>query len=115
MPCSDCTSARRCRMIWTLFWSSHSSSASTTSTYFDWPPLFSRRDKGPSTSSRHCSSRDWLAISLCFCMASQILRFEPGMLLASWTAMLVMNLPAWLTSPPAREKKKLAASRLFAW
>ena len=29
--------------------------------------------------------------------------------------MLVTNLPAWLTSPPPREKKKLAARRCLPW
>ena len=34
-----------------------------------------------------------------------------GTLLASCTAVLVTNLPAWLTSPPPRENKKLAPRR----
>lgn len=35
-------------------------------------------------------------------------------LLASCCAMLVTNLPAWHTSPPPREKKKLASSRFWS-
>jgi hypothetical protein len=44
--------------------------------------------------------------------ALQMYSCIPGMLLASCKAILVTNLPAWPTSPPPREKKKLAP-RLF--
>ena len=40
--------------------------------------------------------------------ASEMNRWICGTLRASCTAKLVKNLPAWLTSPPPLEKKKLA-------
>jgi hypothetical protein len=33
---------------------------------------------------------------------------------ASWKAMVVKNLPAWLTSPPPLEKKKLAPRQSYS-
>ena len=43
-----------------------------------------------------------------------MIRFRPGTLYASCTAMLVTNLPAWPVSPPPREKKKLAPRLSFS-
>jgi hypothetical protein len=50
-------------------------------------------------------------MSLRLAIASQIYCRRDGMLFASCTAILVKNLPAWLTSPPPLEKKKLALRR----
>ena len=44
-------------------------------------------------------------------IASQTYWSREGTLLASCHAILVTNLPAWPTSPPPREKKKLAPRR----
>lgn len=41
-------------------------------------------------------------------------RRRVGMLFVSCTAIVVQNLPAWPTSPPPREKKKLAPRRFFS-
>jgi hypothetical protein len=57
------------------------------------------------------SERDRLAISLRFVTASQMYCRRDGTLKVSCTARLVKNLPAWLTSPPPFEKKKLAPRR----
>jgi hypothetical protein len=98
-------------MIRILLSSSHSSSASITRTYEARKLLPSSFDSGPRTSSRHWSRRDRLAMSLYSVVALQINRWRVGTLLASCTAMLVTNLPAWPTSPPPCEKKKLAPRR----
>src|SRR5579862_2828959 len=47
-------------------------------------------------------------------MASQTYWSREDTLLASCHAMLVTNLPAWPTSPPPREKKKLAPRRFWS-
>ena len=47
-------------------------------------------------------------MSLHSAIASDIYRRKAGILFASCVAMLVTNFPGWLTSPPPREKKKLA-------
>jgi hypothetical protein len=99
-------------MIRILLSSSHSSSASTTRTYKYWQVLPFSFDSGRRTSCCHWSRRDWFAISLRSVTASQMFWWILGMLLASCKAILVTNLPAWLMSPPPREKKKLAP-RLF--
>ena len=99
-------------MIRMLLSSSHSSSASTRRTYKDWQQLLSTFDSGPRTSWCHWSRRDWLAMSLRSVTALQMYCWRGGMLFASCNAMLVTNLPAWPTSPPPREKKKLAP-RIF--
>jgi len=91
--------------------SSHSSSASTTRTYDARQPLLSSFESGPRTSSCHWSRRDWLAMLLCSVTALEMCRRRVGTLLASCTAMLVTNFPAWPTSPPPRAKKKLAPRR----
>jgi hypothetical protein len=93
---------------------SHSSSASTTTTCEDWQPFSPSFDSGRRTSCYHWSRRDWLAMSRRFTRALHICGLREGMLLASCTAMLITNLAAWPTSPPPREKKKLAPRRFWS-
>jgi len=101
--------ARSPRMIRT-FWSPlHSSSASIIRTY-DWWDC-SSLDRGWRISWRHWSERDNFATSRRSMTASQTCFRRDGIDLASCTARLVKNLPAWLTSPPPFEKKKLAPRR----
>src|ERR1700722_12160403 len=50
-------------------------------------------------------------MSLRLVIALQIYCRREGTLFASCAAILVKNLPAWLTSPPPLEKKKLAPRR----
>jgi hypothetical protein len=99
---------KSCKIIRISSSLSHLSRASTTSTYGDGQELLSSLDNGRRTSWRHWSRRDWLAISFCSIIASEINRWICGTLRASCTAKLVKNLPAWPTSPPPLEKKKLA-------
>jgi hypothetical protein len=93
---------------------SHSSSASTTRMHEDREPLPFSFDRGRRTSCCHWSRRDWFAMPRRSARASHMCRSREGMLLASCTAMLVTNLPAWPTSPPPREKKKLAPRRFLS-
>ena len=111
---NDRASAKSFRMTWMLLSSSHSSSASTTRIYEDRQPLLSSFDSGCRTSSCHWSRRDRLEMSLHSVIASQMYWRRAGILLVSCTAMLDTNLPAWLTSPPPREKKKLAPRRFLS-
>ena len=60
---------------------------------------------------RHWSRREWFAISICSSAASEMYRPNDGALYASYIAIVVKNLPAWPTSPPPLEKKKLAPRR----
>jgi hypothetical protein len=71
----------------------------------------SNRDNGQRTSWRHWSRREWFAISICSSAASEMYGRNDGALCASCTAILVKILPAWPTSPPPLEKKKLAPRR----
>jgi hypothetical protein len=104
-------STRSCRTIRMLLSSSHSSRASTTRTYEDGHELLVSFNSGARTSWRHWSHRLWLTMLLSSVMASQMCRLRGSMFLASCTAIVVTNLPAWLTSPPPLEKKKLAPRR----
>src|ERR1700730_16961112 len=90
---------------------SHSSRASTISTYEDGDKLLSSLNNGRRTSWRHWSRRDWFAISICSLTASEMYRRKGGALYASCTAILVQNLLAWPTSLPPLEKKTLAPKR----
>jgi len=101
-------------MIRILLSPSHSSRASMTRTYWGWQLVPSSFDKGPRTSWCHWSRRDWLAISLRSVIPAQMCLSREGTLLASCTATLVTNLPAWLTSPLPFVKKKLAPSCFFS-
>ena len=108
---NDRASARRCMMVLMLLSLSHSSRASTTRMYETFSLSF---DIGRSTSCSHWSRRDWFAISRRSCMALQMCCWREGIFVASCTAMLMTNLPAWPTSPPPREKKKLAPRRFWS-
>lgn len=90
---------------------SRPSSASTTRMYEDGQSFSPSFDSGRRTSCCHWSRRNWLAISRRSVRASHMCWLREGMLFASCHAMLVTNLPAWPTSPPPREKKKLAPRR----
>jgi hypothetical protein len=95
---------------------SHSSSASTTRTYEDRELFSPSLDSGRRTSWCHWSRRDWLAMSRHSVRALHMCWSREGMLFASCQARLVTNLLAWPTSPPPREKKKLAPRRFcFAY
>jgi hypothetical protein len=108
---SDRASLKSCRIIRISSSLSHSSRASTISTYEDRDELLSSLDNGRRTSWRHWSRRDWFAISLYSVIASEMNRWICGILRASCEARLVKNLLAWPISPPPLEKKKLALRR----
>jgi len=110
---NDRASARSRRIVRTWPSLSHSSSASITRRKEDGDKGLSSftNFNGRMTSSRHCSERDRFAISLRSLTISQICVWRDGTASASCTARLVTNLPAWLTSPPPLEKKKLAPRR----
>ena len=78
----------------------------------DWTERPFNWKSGRKMSWFHWSRRPLLAMLVSFEIASQMYRCRVGTLLASCTAMLATNLPAWLTSPPPLEKKKLAPRRL---
>jgi hypothetical protein len=103
---SDRASANRFIMIRILMSLSHSSSASTTIIYSIGQP--SSFDSGRRTSWYHWSRRDWLVMSRRSVKASYMCWSREGILFHSCNAILVTNLPAWATSLPPREKKKLA-------
>lgn len=108
---SDRAWASSCRMIRMSFISSHSSKASIIMTYDGYVSFPPRFKSGLSTSWRHWSARDWLAIMLSAVIASQMCCLTGGMCTASCIAIVVTNLLILPASPLPREKKKLAASR----
>jgi len=84
------------------------------SIYEDRDELSSSLESGRKTRWHHWSRRDWFAISFCSKTASEMNRWICGTLRASCTAKLVKSLPAWPTSPPPLEKKKLAPRRFWS-
>ena len=104
-------SAKSYRIIRISSLPSYSSKASMTTVYDRYMLLPSSLDNGRRTSQRYQSQRDQLAMSLCSIIASQICSRRDSTVFASYTAILVKNLRAWLTSLPPIKKKKLAPRR----
>jgi hypothetical protein len=91
----------------------HSSRASTTRSNGDWIESASSIESGWRIRCFHCSRGALPAISGCSATVLLICCLNADSLLDSCTAILVKNLSARLTSPPPREKKKLAPSRFL--